>query len=408
MKKTIVLCLMLGCMTAVFAGCDSAKEKETTATEAVTEEGDGEKNRKTEEEETSDVPVLGGEDVEGYEGFSYLYEELLMTETRENEETGKKERKKLTVYIPDSEYAAANGNSAHSSSMGVDFYVELDPYMGYNAKDYLLEENLDKYVGNKYDPFYIADYKDVVISEAKASGNGVVSTVEYCAFNEFDEVYYSVFCTYYLTEFEDGKTVLVSTEIKNTEVTGKTEKLLDELEQFYQFDIDWDEERAVKKIADCEVNTTENNYSTGNLLFELPEGWEEAKDASLKGANIYAPGGTVKSTGCMVTIFEDDFKYDDESIDPLVLVMSGGDAMIKEMLGDAVTDYASELCETGLGEAVKITCTVSDGEEKVSIVMYIVIEDSKMFRFMSLETEGATDSSHMVLDGIMQSGQIRK
>ena len=95
MKKRVVLCFMLACMMTALAGCGSAETKEAAATAAETEEdGDGkdsraedadkEESEEKEEKKTSDGPVLGGENVEGYEDFAYLYEELLMTETEEN------------------------------------------------------------------------------------------------------------------------------------------------------------------------------------------------------------------------------------------------------------------------------------------------------------------------------------
>lgn len=418
MKRKVVLCFMLGCMMAAFAGCGSAETKEVTATVAETEEdGEGKDSRgeeaeeveteeKVEEKKVSDGPVLGGENIEGYEGFAYLYEELLMTETEENKETGKKERKKLTVYIPDDEYATADGNYAYSNSMGVNFRVELEPYLRYDADDYLPEENLDDYLANVYDPFYTADYKDMVITEAEETGDGVAATVEYCRYNEWDEVYYSVFCTYYLAELEGGETVLVTVEITSTDVTGKTERLLEELEQFYQFDINWDEERANQKSADYAENGTENTYSTGSLLFDLPEGWKEDSELSTYDMPVYAPKGDSSFAGCMVSVYEDYLSYD-EDVDLAALVDSAGEEMIKEALGENVSDYSSEICDTGLGKAAKITCSVTDGEYSANIVMYIVVSDYNIYRLMSLDTPEAVESAQMVLDGIMATGQLR-
>lgn len=417
MKKRVVLCFMLACMMTAFAGCGLAETKEAAATAAETEEdGDGkdsraedadkEESEEKEEKKTSDGPVLGGENVEGYEDFAYLYEELLMTETEENKETGKKERKKLTVYIPDDEYSTANGNYAYANTMGVNFRVELEPYLRYDAEDYLPEENLDEYVASKYDPFYTADYKDVVINPAEETADGVISTVEYCRYNDWDEVYYSVFCTYYLAELESGETVLVTTEITSSDVTGKTERLLDELEQFYQIDIYWDEEKANKKSADYAENGTENTYSTGSLLFELPEGWAEDDELSTYDMPVYAPEGDSGFAGCMVSVYEDYLGYN-EDVDITVLVDSAGEELVKEALGESVTDFSTEICDTGLGKAAKIVCTVSEGEYSANVVMYIVVSDYNIYRIMSVDTPEAVESAAMVLDGIMATGQLR-
>lgn len=417
MKKKVVLCFMLACMMTAFAGCGLAETKEAAVTVAETEEDNEGKDSRAEDTDDEDAedkeskksfdgPVLGGENIEGYEDFAYLYEELLMTESEENKETGKKERKKLTVYIPDDEYSTANGNYAYANTMGVNFRVELEPYLRYDAEDYLPEENLDEYVASKYDPFYTADYKDVVINPAEETGEGVVSTVEYCRYNEWDEVYYSVFCTYYLAELESGETVLVTVEITSADVTGKTERLLDELEQFYQFEINWDEERANQKSADYAENGTDNTYSTGSLLFELPEGWEEDDDVSSYEMRVYAPEGDSSYAGCMVTVYEDYLGYGEE-VDLRVLVDNSGEEIVKEALGESVSDYSSEICDTGLGKAAKITCTVSDSDYSANMVMYIFVSDYNIYRLMSLETPDSVESAAMVLDGIMATGQLR-
>lgn len=416
MKKKIVLGFMLACMMTALAGCGSAETKEAAATVAETEEdSDGKDGRaedadkkdseEKEEKKSFDGPVLGGENLEGYEGFEYLYEELLMTESETNEETGKKERKKLTVYIPDDEYATANSNYAYANTLGVNFRVELEPYLRYDAEDYLPTENLDDYLADKYDPFYTADYKDMVITPAEEAGDGVIATVEYCRYNDWDEVYYSVFCTYYLVELESGETVLVSTEVDNTEVTGKTDGLIEELEQFYQFDINWDKERADKKSADYTANGTDNTYSTGSLLFELPEGWAEDKELSSYDMPVYAPDGDSSFAECMVSVYEE---YVSEDVDVSVLTDSAVQELVEEMLGDSVSNLSTEICDTGLGKAAKITCTVTDGEFSADIVMYIVAHDYSIYRLMSVDSPNATENAAMVLDGIMATGQLRE
>lgn len=235
MKKRIVLCVLLGLLMAGLAGCGADKAKETSAKAESGEEKEDEEEDEEEEEKASkkkskkskkseeDVNeedakdeeevdeeekedkedkeskkdskkkskkkasgiVLGSDEAEGYEGFEYLYEEILMTDTEENEETGKKERKSLTVFVPDDDYSTASGNYAYANSMGVNFRVELEPYLRYDAEDYLPEENLEAYMEASYDPFYTTDYKDMVISDVEAIDNGAARcTVEYCEYDK--------------------------------------------------------------------------------------------------------------------------------------------------------------------------------------------------------------------------------
>jgi len=420
MKKKILMGMLLGSMMFLFAGCGSAEKKEAVKeivenveTVSVKEDAettvDAEENTEEVKEETKSTKsgiVLGGSDVEGYEGFEYLYEELLMTETEENEETGKKERKNLIVYIPDDDYASANGDSAYANSMGIEFRVELEPYIRYNAEDYLPEENLDEYVASKYDPFFSTECKDLVITEATKAGDGYVSTVEYCSYNDWDKTYYAEFCTYYLVELETGETVLVSVVVNSEDVTGKTPGLIEELESFYCFEINWDKDRAEQKCTAYAENPTENKFSTGRLLFDLPEGWEKDRNISTADEYIYAPDGDASFSGCMVGVRDEYLGYGEE-INLEALVEEEGKEALKEMLGENVSNYTVEMCETGLGEAAKITCSVEEDGYEVKIVMYMIVDDYNLYRIMAMDTADETVSALPVLEDIIANAMLR-
>lgn len=417
MKKKLIVSIMTACLMLSVVGC-GAKE-ETVTTEAVTEAEQGEKNTKEENatevatEETtvvSDTPVFGGENVEGYEGFKYLYEEILMTETEENKETGKKERTQLTVYIPDDEYASSNGNYAYSTLMGVSFRVEMDPSMlRYDAEYYCPAENLDYYVDSKYDPFVNAAYKyrDVVVTEAEEVGeNAVRTTVEYCKYNEWEDTYSAVFCTYYLKELENGEMVMVSVEIDSRTVTGKSTLLIEELEQFYQFDIDWDAERAEQKVSNFAENGSENVYAVGNLLFELPEGWDEEDDLSSYEVKVFAPGGDFMFSSSMISISEQYMGYN-EKFDLQIIVDENAKDIIKGYLGVEVDEYTAELCKTNIGNAAKVKCSTTMNGVVVDIVIYFVISDHNIYTMMAVQSDQAIEDAVAVLEGIVTTGQIR-
>ncbi len=424
MKKRTIASIMTACLMLSLVGCGAKEEAAVAATEVETEaateevtteaEQDGKAARGEEATETveeapaSDTPVLGGENVEGYDGFEYLYEEILMTETEENKETGKKERAQLTVYIPDDEYARADGDYAYANAMGVDFRVELDPSMlRYDAEDYLLTENLDYYMEYKYDPFNNASYgyRDVVVTEAEELGKDAVrTTVEYCKYNEWDDVYSAVFGTYYLKELDNGKMVMVSVEIDSAEATGKAEFLIEELEQFYQFDINWDADRAEQKALDYAENGTENTYTSGNLMFELPEGWAEDNDISSYDMRVYAPEGDYAFSGCMVSVGEEYLGYD-ESVDLNVFVNEK--ESVEAILGSTVSDYSAEVLKTNIGNAAKINCSVNADGVSASIVIYVVESEYNVYTIMAFQTDSAIEDAAAVVEGIVTTGQIR-
>ena len=463
MKKKIVLCMLLGFLLAALPGCSFGDAKETSAKveskdededeeedekksnrkadrnkddeddesdeeksnskrksrkadrdsdeddedEKKDEESDSESKSKSRKKKSS-APVLGGDDVEGYEGFEHLYEEILMTDSKENEETGKRERKTITVYMPDDDYVMASGNYAYASCMGIYFHVELDPYLRYDADDYTLAENLEEYVASNYDPFYTTDYKDLDISEVQKLGkNAVKCTVEYCRYDSWDETYNSTFCTYYLTELEGGETVLVSVEINSESVTEKTEELLEELEAFYQFEINWDEERAEEKSSYYEENGRENFYSTGSFMFELPMSWQEDTEASDFETKVYAPGGDADYAGCMITVYEEYLDYD-EDMDLYDALDEYSKEDIEEGLGTAVTSYSEEICETNLGEALKLEYRIDSGITSAEGVVYVIIGEYEIFTMQAFQMEDAMDDAFIVMDGILATGQIKE
>ena len=108
----------------------------------------------------------------------------------------------------------------------------------------------------------------------------------------------------------------------------------------------------------------------------------------------------------MVSVYEDYLSYD-EYVDITVLVDSVGEELVKEALGESVSDFSTEICDTGLGKAAKIVCTVSEGEYSANVVMYIVVSDYNIYRIMSVDTPEAVENAAMVLDGIMATGQLR-
>lgn len=450
MKKRVVLCFLLGLLMAALAGCASGKAEETSAKAETEETKDEEKkdeeedtkkksrkSKKSEEEvdeEAKDAEeeevdeedakdeeksskkkskkkvsgiVLGSDEAEGYDGFEYLYEEILMTDTEENKETGKKERKSLTVFIPDDDYATASGNYAYANSMGVNFRIELEPYLRYDAEDYLPEENLEEYVNNNYDPFYTTDYKDLVISDVEAvDENAARCTVEYCVYDKWEEAYFTTFVTYYLVELENGYTVLVEVEVDEAEATGKTPKLLDELSQFYQFEIDWDADRAEQKRVAYAANETENAYSTGSMMFDLPLNWKEDNDLSDYETMVFAPEGDTEFAGCMISIYEEYLSYDEE-LDLDAIIAEDGKSELEEAMDAAVTEYNAEIVETGLGDAAKISYSVKDGDYSASGVMYFLSCDGYAYTMQALKTSDAVEDPFIILDGILSTAQLR-
>lgn len=291
--------------------------------------------------------------------------------------------------------------------MGVNFRVELEPYLRYDADKYLPEENLEEYVSSNYDPFFSTDYKDLVISDVEGFDETAARcTVEYCEYDKWDEVYHTVFATYYLTELENGYTVLVVVEVDDAETTGKTSKLLNEISEFYQFEIDWDADRAQQKRTAYAANETENTYSTGNLMFDLPMNWREDADLSDYETMVFAPDGDTENSGCMISVYEEYMSYDEE-LDLDAIIAEESKSELEKSMDATVTAYNTEIVETGLGRAAMISYTVKDGDARADGVMYFLSMDGYAYTIQALKLDDAVEDSFVVLDGILSTAQVR-
>lgn len=425
-QNKLYLCVMMLCMAMMLTACGSATDivKDTLKKQAEDKaekgeepvEGDGEESEEaknaeeeadSEEKNKDGVPVLGQENIKDYEGFTYLYCEELRTQSEENKETGKMENKSLQVFIPQADYVYVNMDYANVDKLGVTLKVELEPSIRYDAEDYLTYENLQYYVEEQFDPFYTNQYKDVVISDVEEIDRDTARmTVESCYYNEYADSYSPVFNTYYLTKLENDCTVLVEMSINGEDVTGKTPELLEELEAFYGFEIDWDKERADKKVEDFLASGGDSTVSTGYVMFELPEGWSKDTDASQYDTPVYAPGGDAEFAGCFVSLQEEyagyeAFKGVQNSTDELVdLVQSYLD---EEGLKAEVSAYG----DTCLGTAILSVMEIEDADVGTAVFhIYWVFDDSYMYRISAVAIGDATENPFAVAEGILKNGQV--
>ncbi|MBQ3517402.1 MAG: hypothetical protein IJA29_09280, partial [Lachnospiraceae bacterium] len=199
---------------------------------------------------------------------------------------------------------------------------------------------------------------------------------------------------------------MVSIEIDSRTVTGKATLLIEELEQFYQFDINWDAERAEQKVSNFAENGSENTYSVGNLLFELPEGWDEEDNLSSYDAKVFAPGGDFVFSNAMIGISEQYMGYN-EKFDLQMIVDEKAQDIIKGYLGVEVDEYTAELCKTNIGNAAKVTCSTTMNRVVGDIVIYFVTSDHNIYVIMAVQTDQATEDAVAVLEGIVTTGQIK-
>lgn len=272
MKKKLKFCFALGCLCAtVISGCgtkntassndaataqvpeetaaqDSQDQKDTIqAQPAEGQEAAAPVNTQTDASELTPEdaalakhPVLGQADSEGSDEFQYLSRVLLYYDDTPDS---------VPVYVPDTEVDNDDCYGfSYGSSYGITYMVELNPIIQFDQEDYSLSENLTYYL----EELELTDVIDCKIGEVKSLDETTAyGTAEYLTDYEYDgqTFYCAFFSTYLLKELDEDTTILVSMEVDAYEVTDETDAVIDELESYYQFEMNWDAEKATAKIA---------------------------------------------------------------------------------------------------------------------------------------------------------------
>ena len=417
MKNKVIAAFLAASMVFGLTACGSAtptasdvtgdreKTKEEAEDEEVEEETE-EEAEKTEEEETEEVEeetkssakgvVFGSKEASGYTDFAYLMEAIIATS-----ETKSGEKASYSVYIPDDDYSSVSGSRARSSRMGVTFEVDIAPYLQYEAEDYTVAENLEEYVTSTME-YASSSYYGITVGEVEELSDGsAVCEVSYMDYDSYDDAYYPFYEQYNLKEMEDGIYSLTVVEINADETTGKTSALVEELESFYQIDINWDENFADAKRAEFE-NSEEFNpdaFNLGFMSFELPEGWEKDEDESSYDEYVFAPDGNYALADVAITV------TNDWSSDDVVSMLLSDEEYTKtyfESYFDGMTNdiKVEDMGETFMGRTAKITIEASTDDGAATLTYYMGQQDSdvNIIYVYSWEGESADEAVNMIFE----------
>ena len=391
-RKTIALLLSVTLAAGLF-GCGSQSapaasdvkearnqtekvEEETDEEEAPAEEEESEAEEKEVKKPSGGV-TLGSDQASGYTGFEYLMEQLVSTT---NTKSGNKAT--FSVFVPDDDYASVYGASASGNRMGVNFKIDMDPYLQYNSQDYTLEENLEYVVENDWD--YRSDrYYGVSIGEVETIGSdSAVCEVTYVEYSQYNDEYSPYYMIYYIREMDDGITALAELTIDCDDTTGKTQAMLDELSSFYEFDTNWDSSFAEAKMAEFESSDEYNAdaFNLGYMTFELPDGWEKDNSNSTYSVNVFAPEGNAVLSETMIVI-TDEFSTED-AVTSLLYDEDATKSMVEAMFSSAgkidditVSDYGN----TFLGKTVEIKIQLADESGGDTALLYVGQKDYDIY-----------------------------
>lgn len=293
-KKNIIAVISIVMMLLTLTACGKSRPNASDITvnrerrgEAAIPDENMENEANAEDVETAGAKkgiVFGSLEAAGYQDFNYLTEQLLSTS-----KTASKIEKTFSVYIPKEENPRVSGASVRSENAGVHIKVDLEPYLQYKAQNYSVRANLEKYVAGEMD--YYNNYYDVIVGNVEESENAAVCEVSYMEYDFYEDSYAPYYVVYSLYDLGDNVMALVTLSVDAEHATEETGKLIEELSDFYQLNIHWDEEFAQTKREKFEEKYTGNIYSVDCLTFKLPDGWEIDENMTDDYETYFAPGG---------------------------------------------------------------------------------------------------------------------
>ncbi len=426
MRKKAVILWIAGCLfiSMAFIGCGPIGQLRNVA-RAYGGAGDGNEQRAEAEEaakagETAaaaKTPVLGGEAISGYEGFSYLYEESLTAYMEEDAENGKIKRKTVTIYVPKGKKSGKNSDfpgTAYADAFGVSFCFSLNPYELSDQKDEPAAKRLQGYMEKAYpgadekkEGTDSGDYEDLEVSPVRELGKDAASvTVKYCRWNDRKEDYSVIYGTYYLKELQPGLLALLEVEIDSREATSKTPGLLEELEAFYEVDMEWDSGRAQEKLEKY-LAGKEDKEIAGMIEFQFPKGWEIDDNYSGEEMVIYAPGGDSDGAGCGIGITNlQAMGYTGEALD-WPMNEKYMEMFIQDGLGDraeglTVNDYG----ETCIGKTILAEFAYKEAGETIDCRLYFGRSDKGMYLVVAVQFQWLEMNTFEVVEELLEKGRV--
>lgn len=418
---SVFLCILLtgcGAMQQVRNVAETASKETKTEGTAEEKEASG-TDLQQEDTETEEVPVLGMEEIGDYDGFQYLQKEVLTGYMEEDRQNGRIRRKTLTIYVPNwkDSWVVLNGDepgSAGAYVFGVDYYFSINPYLisgqDGDSPEELLRGYLDEIYYEGERPLE-EECWDLEISDIRPEGeNAVAATAKYCSYDYAEEEYHAYYETHYLKILEPEVVVLLEVRIDSEDVDSRTPELLEELEAFYEVELEWDGEEAQEKLRRFLEETEGGIDFSGFLKYDFPEGWEvEYTDGEMA---VYAPGGDSDGAGCGIaaaklsavaiggelTGWENDEEYLEMIIDSL--------------LGEDAEDVTIRACgETFIGETVAAEFQMNDNGDMADCVFYLGRTDKELYvvvaiQYQWLEADAVGVDVFEVAEDLLQNGRI--
>lgn len=368
-------------------------------------------DKRVEKEDEDANPVLGGERVEGYQGFKYLFETVLTVYMDEDVKSGRIKRKTVSVYVPMGNDIRINGDfpgTVNSDTQGISFYADVDPGITFPKEDASIDEKLDSYIEHIYGSLDEESYNRTEVESSgsyKIGKNAAATTVVEYWHPDDEEDYRISYITYYMKELEPDLLFFLEVEIDSSEATSETPEILEELEAFYEVDIPWDSDEAEEKLENYIAGKAKEAAVLPGIDFSFPENWERDEGYSDGDVVIYAPGGDCDGAGCGIAVASfmagegnDDilgWLVDDEYFK--AAITEG----LEEVEGLEIAYYG----ETCIGETTlaKFSC-LSDGE-RTDCQFYLGEKDGNIYFVVGMQYQWLEMNTFELVKTLLESGE---
>lgn len=410
MKKitAILLSLVLAASFAACGGDDSRSvgESGVTSSSAPQEASSTQSTSEGETTRTGDTPYFGIEETD-YDEYEYLYQEKLQTETTQNKETGKMESREMLAYLPVSDYVYINRNRASSEKLGVDFEVELEPYIDYNQEDYTLNELFDMYAEEEFDISYSSSARHIDIGEKQVSEDGthIWATADIYSYDSYDSEFTYARKTIVLYEMDNNFYASAMVTVNLEDAVEKTNILLGELTSFYEVDFTFDKEQAQTNLTSyAEENALpEGAFSNSFMTFVLPEGWED-------DYGDYVPSD---GSNAFISVEREYMGSTDlKQAKALFVSNEGAQEFLESMLNASdesvsVSNLSIAEAKADIGEGFYWTADATDDGISAKISMYVIFgEEGYMYLIYGFATPDASASMNTALEMAFTTAQF--
>lgn len=383
MRKFFRTILLAGVVATMVCGCKYSfkfMEEETTTIEVMTEA-------------TTEIELNNTEKMEMLLGKSEISEESLLT--------GGEIVDGLILAVPKDGIMDTDDGVLITEKDGLCIELVMNPEERSGLEDYPVYNSLRNITEQIYDSDDYLDVEMESIEDVSVESARVV--LSYLMHNDEDEM--AAFdATWYLVDLNEEQTLMIHAEVCYEDVTENTEKIINELEEYYEIKIKYDEVAASDKIEAFINNDGMQTVTYNNLTFDIPSNW--AKDTVMSEGSIvcYAPDGNVESQMCGIMLQQQSGGF----VSDKGQLLDNKDQflqILRESTGMSINNLKiTDAGESFIGGTVKVTFDMVYAGTTQHFTAYIGLNTSRLNMIAAFGIGNGINIAEEVLEDIMKNG----